>query len=125
MRLPILVLLAACGGASTPASAPPRSGPSCAHAADGMVGMLVAGMTPKPPDADADGLRALVKKRCEVDHWSPEAMRCTAEMKTGDDANVCATLLTDDQQAALVKAQQEKYGAGTGSAAATPTPGRE
>ncbi len=113
MRLSMLVILAACGGgAAKPPPAPPKPGPTCARAADGMVGMLVANMTAKPPDADVDALRALVKSRCEADHWSPEAMRCIADMKTADDANVCGTLLTDDRQAALVKAQQEKYGAG-------------
>lgn len=125
MRLSILVLLAACGGAAKPAPAAPKPGPTCAKAADGMVGMLVAGMDPKPPDTDADGLRALIKVRCEADHWSPEAMRCTAEMKTADDANVCATLLSDDQQAALVKAQQEKYGAGAKPPEPKTTPGGE
>jgi hypothetical protein len=78
-----------------------------------MVGMMVANMNPKPPDADADGLRKMIRERCDQDHWSPEAQRCLSDMKTADDANVCSTLLTDDQQAALVKAQQAKYGAGS------------
>jgi hypothetical protein len=111
----ILVLVAACGGGAAKSSAtmpPPAKGPSCAGTADGMVGMMVASMTPKPPDTDADGLRGLIRERCEKDHWSPEAQRCLSDMKTADDANVCSTLLTDDQQAALVKAQQAKYGAG-------------
>ncbi len=123
MRLSILVMLAACGGAAKPAPQAPRSGPTCAKAADGMVGMLVASMDPKPPDADADGLRALIKGRCEADHWSPEAKRCTADMKTVDDVDVCGTLLTDDQQAALVKAQQETYGPGAKPAEPKATPG--
>ncbi|CAN5898462.1 hypothetical protein BH11MYX3_BH11MYX3_00880 [soil metagenome] len=92
MRCSILVFLVACGGGAAKAPpAAPKVGPSCAKAADGMVGMLVTAMTPKPPDADVDGMRALIKERCDADHWSPEAMRCTADMKTADDANVCGT----------------------------------
>ncbi len=52
-------------------------------------------------------------------------MRCTAEMKTADDANVCGTLLTDDQQAALVKAQQENYEGSAKPAEPKGTMGRE
>lgn len=112
MRSLALVVLVACGGGGAPsAQKPAATTVSCASAADGMVGMLVAAMNPKPPDEDADGLRKLVIERCDKDQWSPEARRCLKDMKTADDANVCGTLLTDDQQAALVKAQQEKYGA--------------
>ena len=85
-----------------------------------MVGMMVSNMNPKPPDADADGLRKMIRERCEQDQWSPEAQRCLSEMKTADDANVCSTLLTDDQQAALVKAQQAKYGAPGADGGAAP-----
>lgn len=112
MRVLILVVLVACGGGGPPpAQKPVAIGVSCAAAADGMVGMLIAAMDPKPPDEDADGLRKLVIERCDKDQWSTEAKRCIKDMKTADDANVCGTLLSDDQQAALVKAQQEKYGA--------------
>jgi hypothetical protein len=114
MRVLILVVLVACGGGGTPPAATPvPAGVSCASAADGMVGMLIVAMDPKPPDEDADALRKLVIERCDKDRWSAEARRCIKDMKTADDANVCGTLLTDDQQAALVKAQQEKYGAKT------------
>ncbi len=112
MRVLILGVLVACGGGRTPpAEKPSPAGASCAAAADGMVGMLIASMNPKPPDEDADALRKLVVERCDKDVWSPDARRCIKDMKSADDANVCGTLLTDDQQAALVKAQQEKYGA--------------
>jgi len=112
MRALALVVLVACGGGGSPSpQKPAATAISCAAAADGMVGMLVAAMNPKPPDEDADGLRKLVIERCDRDQWSPEARRCLKDMKTADDANVCGTLLSDDQQAALVKAQQEKYGA--------------
>ena len=111
MRAVMFVVLFGCAGSKPAAEKPASTATSCASAADGMVGMLTAAMNPKPPDADADALRKLVIERCDKDAWSPEARRCLKDMKTADDANVCGTLLTDDQQAALVKAQQEKYGA--------------
>jgi hypothetical protein len=72
-----------------------------------MVGLLIANKDPKPPDDAIDKLRNLIRQRCTLDAWSPEAQRCLADMKTPDDANVCGTLLSDDQQAALVKAQAQ------------------
>ena len=108
MRWLAILVLTACGGGAKPAqpTAPPKKAASCAAAADGMVGMLVAGMDPKPPDETADGIRKLITTRCTEDKWSPEAQRCLADMKTADDANVCGTLLSDDQQAALGAAQK-------------------
>ncbi len=112
MRAFLFVVLAACGGGGgKPAEKPASPAVSCAAASDGMTGFLVAGMDPKPPDDAADSLRALIRERYDQDGWSPEARRCLKDMKTADDANVCGTLLTDDQQAKLVAAQAEKYGA--------------
>lgn len=107
----LLVLLAACGGgAAKPAAppVPPNKAPSCAAASDGMVGLLLADKDPKPPDEVVDGYRKLIRERCEQDGWTPEAQRCWADAKTPDDLNVCGTLLTDDQQNALVKAQDQR-----------------
>ncbi len=111
MRSLILVVLVACGGGSPPARKPAPAGASCAAAADGMVGILPFSKDPKVAAEAADELRKLIIGRCDADQWSPEARRCFKDMKTADDANVCGTLLTDDQQAALVKAQEEKSGA--------------
>jgi len=105
--LAITVLLVACGGGKTgqPTTPPPPKPITCARAADGMVGLLIANKNPKPPDDAVDGLRNMIRERCAKDAWSTEAQRCLGDMKTADDANVCGTLLTDDQQAALVQAQ--------------------
>lgn len=112
MRALIFVVVVACGGSGAPpAHAPAPAGASCAAAADGMVGILPFSKDPKVAAEAADELRALIIGRCDADQWSPAARRCFKDMKTADDANVCGTLLTDDQQAALVKAQEEKAGA--------------
>ena len=102
-------MLVACGGPNPDAPVAPRvKAPSCAAAADGMVGMLVADKDPKPPDDTVDGIRNLIRDRCQTDGWSAEAQRCLADMKTADDANNCGTLLTEAQQAALVQAQSAR-----------------
>jgi hypothetical protein len=106
----LVVLLVACGGAAVPEPpvAPRVKAPSCAAAADGMVGVLLADKDPKPPDDTVDGIRNLIRDRCQQDGWSAEAQRCLAEMKTPDDANTCGTLLTEAQQGALVQAQSAR-----------------
>ncbi len=112
MRVLILVVVVACGGGGTPPAAKPvPAGASCAAAADGLVGIMPFAKDPKVTTDAADAARKLIIGRCDADQWSPEARRCFKDMKTADDANVCGTLLTDDQQAALVKAQAEKSGA--------------
>jgi hypothetical protein len=65
-----------------------------------------------PPTEQADALRNLIRARCEQDAWSAEATRCLIAMKTLDDAAPCAKLMTDAQQAALVRDQQAQFGAG-------------
>ena len=101
----LVVLLVACGGSAKPAPAPkPAATDQCARAADGMVHVLPAAKDPDAAEA-VDKLRVLIRDRCRADGWSPEAQRCWGDAKTADDLNVCGTLLTDDQQAALVKAQ--------------------
>lgn len=111
-RLWIATLLVACGGgAAKPPAKPAAPAMSCTKAADGMVSLLVANKDPKPPDEATDKLRKLIRERCEQDAWSFEAQRCFGDMKTIDDANVCGTLISDDQQAALIKAQDAATGA--------------
>jgi hypothetical protein len=106
----LVVILAACSSAAQPEppAAPRVKAPSCAAAADGMVGLLLAGKDPKPPDDTVDGIRNLIRDRCQQDGWTAEAQRCLAEMKTPDDANTCGTFLTEAQQAALVEAQSAR-----------------
>ena len=70
-----------------------------------------------PPTEEADALRNLIRQRCERDGWSAEATRCLIAMQRLDDAAPCAKLLTDDQQAALVRDQEAQHGAAAGHAA--------
>lgn len=106
MKLAIAVLLVACAHAAPPPAAP--KGPTaCARAADAMVQTMLDRLPAKdaPPTEAADGMRNLIRGRCEQDAWSADATRCLAAMKTTDDAAACAPLLTEAQQAALVKDQ--------------------
>jgi hypothetical protein len=80
-----------------------------------MVDRLPAGDT---PTETADAFRNLIRERCEQDAWSAEATRCLIAMKQLGDAEACAKLMTDDQQAALVRDEQARFGA------AAPAPGQ-
>jgi hypothetical protein len=77
-----------------------------------MVGAMLARLpAADAPTEQADSLRRLIRVRCEQDGWSAEATRCLIAMHTLDDAAPCAKLLTDDQQAALVRDQEAGFGA--------------
>lgn len=102
-----LFVLVACSHPKPEPAPPPRPATSCEAAADGMIGLLVAGQAEKPPDDAVDKIRVLVTTRCHEDRWTTEAQACLSKMKTPDDANTCGTLLTEEQQAALVKAQEK------------------
>jgi len=99
----------ACGGA-VPPPAPPPGPTACARAADNMVAVVLARLAASdaPPTEAADGLRNLIRERCETDGWSAEATRCLIAMKQQADAEPCAASLTSDQQAALVRDQQAR-----------------
>jgi len=81
-----------------------------------MVGAMLAKLPARAetPTEEADALRNLIRERCEHDDWSAEATRCLIAMTQLADAAPCAKLLTDDQQAALVRDQQAR-GNGSGS----------
>jgi hypothetical protein len=123
----IVVALVACHHADGPAPVAPQGPTQCARAADNMVQTMLDRLPAKdaPPTDEADTFRNLIRERCEHDGWSAEAMRCLIEMKSVDDAEVCATLMTDEQQAALVRDEQARFGGGPPGAApsaATPAP---
>jgi hypothetical protein len=67
------------------------------------------------PTEAADGLRNLIRERCEADAWSPDATRCLIAMKQQRDAEPCAALLTAAQQDALVRDQAAHAPAGSGA----------
>ena len=113
-----LVFVIACGQAPPPAPAAPKGPTACARAADAMVQTMLDRLTAKdaPPTEQADGFRNLIRERCEQDGWSAEATRCLIAMKTTADAEPCAKLMTDAQQAALVRDEQAQFGAPPGGA---------
>ena len=63
-----------------------------------------------PPTEAADAMRNLIRERCEQDGWSTQAVQCLIAMKAQDDAANCAKLMTEDQQAALVRDEQAQFG---------------
>lgn len=110
--------LVACGHADPPAPAAPRGPTACERASDSMVGAMLARLPASDaPTEQADALRNLIRERCEQDRWSAEATRCLIAMKQLADAEPCARLLTDDQQAALVRDQEAWLGTAPGRAA--------
>ena len=112
MRAVIAIALVAACSHPAPPPAPPRGPTACARAADAMVQTLLDRLPAKdaPPTEAADGYRNLIRERCERDAWSDEATRCLAAMKTTADAEPCAKLLTEAQQAALVQDGQALSG---------------
>jgi hypothetical protein len=114
MRIALLVLVLGCGGGSKKAEAPKSAEASCAAVAEGMVGMMMEGkeQTPKAKEAMA-GFTEIIRTRCDADAWSAEARQCLAAMKTREDAERCSNMLTEEQQANLVRDEKAKYGEGT------------
>ena len=108
----IVAVLAACHHADAPAPAAPKGPTACARASDNMVAAMLAGQPASDaPTEAADGLRNLIRERCERDGWSADATRCLAAMQRVDDAAPCATFLTDAQQAALARDEEARLGA--------------
>lgn len=105
MRAIAIVLLLGCGGGSKQAAAP-KPAASCEAAAAGMVAMMQDGR--ENVEEEAGAYRTMIARRCDDDRWSAEAKNCLSSMKTKDDAQVCATLLTDDQQGNLVRDQDAR-----------------
>ena len=114
----VSAVLAACGPAA-PAPAAPKGPTLCARASDNMVQTMLDRLPVKdpPPTELADAIRNLIRERCERDGWSPEATRCLIAMQQQGEAARCAALLTDEQQAALVRDQEAQLGGGAAPAA--------
>ena len=111
----IAIALVACQRAEAPAPAAPKGPTACERASDSMVGAMLAGLPQADtPTEQADALRNLIRERCEQDRWSPEATACLIAMQRLDDAAPCAKLMTDDQQAALVRDEEARLGAHAG-----------
>jgi hypothetical protein len=115
----IVVALVACHHADAPAPMAPKGPTACARASDSLVQAMLDRLPSKdtPPTEEADAFRNLIRERCEHDAWSAEATRCLIAVKQLADAEPCAQLMTEDQQAALVRDEQARFG---GSAEAPP-----
>lgn len=118
----IVVALVACHHADGPAPVAPKGPTQCARAADNMVQTMLDRLPAQdnPPTDEADALRNLIRGRCEHDGWSAEATRCLIAMQRLGDAEGCAKLMTDEQQAALVRDEQAQFGAARPPPAAPP-----
>jgi hypothetical protein len=116
----LVVVLVACSHGDAPPPAAPRGPTACERAADSMVGAMLARLPASgSPTEQADALRRLIRVRCEQDGWSADATRCLIAMQKLDDAAPCAKLLTDGQQAALVRDQEAQAGVRAGARPAT------
>ena len=123
MRTAVIALvLAACGGSSK-SSTMAKAGPSCGDVANAMVGMMAEGKESTKAFVDAkEGFVEIIRTRCDQDAWTADAKQCLATMKSREDAERCSTLLTEQQQANLVRDQKAKFGAGPAEADAPPPP---
>ena len=111
--LATLATLGACHSAEPPAAPTPKGPTACARASDSMVQTMLDRLSKDgpPPTEAADALRNLIRERCEQDGWSAEATRCLIAMTSVKDAEPCARLMTDAQQAALVRDESALFGA--------------
>jgi len=115
----IVAALAACHHADAPVAAAPKGPTACARAADNMVAAMLAGKPANETPAEAaDGLRNLIRERCERDAWSAEATQCLIGVQQLSDAEPCAKLMTEDQQAALVRDGNAQFGRPAGATGA-------
>jgi len=116
----IVAVLVACHHADAPAPVAPKGPTPCARASDSMAQTMLDQLPEKAelPTEQADAIRNLIRERCEQDGWSAEATQCLIAMKRQDDAEACAKLLTNDQQAALVRDEEARFGAKAGGEAA-------
>src|SRR5690606_6637530 len=73
-----------------------------------MVDLLASQQDPAPPDEATSSLIDMIRTRCEADRWTAEARACLAKIATPQDADACGALLTEEQQANLVRDQQAR-----------------
>jgi hypothetical protein len=104
--------MGACHAAEPPAAPAPKGPTACARASDSMVQTMLDRLSSEgpPPTEAADALRNLIRERCEQDRWSAEATKCLVAMSSVKDAESCARLMTDEQQAALVRDEAALFG---------------
>jgi len=115
------VIAAGCGGSSKPSTTAKVEGPTCTDVAESMVTMMGEGKESTKAFVDAkEGFTTIIRTRCDDDNWTADAKRCLATMKSHADAEHCSTMLSEEQQANLVRDEKAKFGAGS-----EPTPQAE
>jgi hypothetical protein len=102
MRRALILLVTACGSASTSTTpvAPAAPAPSCARVADHLLSL----MSPTAKDApteEVDRVRVMFERRCTEDRWSTDAQRCFLDLADKAEVDRCASQLTDAQRHAL------------------------
>ncbi len=104
MRIPVLVVLVACGGSTQPTAEPappPVTGSllDCTRVAEHVA------VTVDTSAARSGVTRAAVKDmvvtRCTTDAWTHETKQCLSAIKTISEGGACATAMTDEQRDAL------------------------
>lgn len=105
MRLAFLfTALVACGGSKTPPPADPAppvtsSMLDCKKVADHVADTVRAG-TPRAGVTPA-AVQDMVNTRCSQDYWTDETKHCLFAIKTIREGRDCASMMTDDQRAAI------------------------
>ena len=121
MRLVLAVAFAfGCGGGGSKQATAAPAPVTCAAAADGMLAMMMRDKEAEGIEDTIEGFKALIRTRCDEDGWTVEARQCLATMQTRTDAERCSTLLTEAQQANLVRDQKAKFGAKPAADGAAP-----
>ncbi len=113
-----LCVLAACGGGTKSTATPTRAAPTCVVVADRMIEQMLTDKAPRPDEATVTSIKDIISTRCEQDGWTAAAKDCLAKMKNEADADRCAPLLTEEQQAALVRDERARSGEPTDDAEA-------
>jgi hypothetical protein len=104
------IVLAGCGDPRPAAAPKPVEADTCGSVADHMVEQMLVGKDPRPPEDTVDGIKNIIRARCKQDTWTAAAQDCLRKMQHEADANRCASLLTEAQQAALVRDQGARAG---------------
>jgi len=121
-KLAILALaLAACGGSQSAPKKPepaPVTGikkmppPTCAATSDTMAVVILASNETPASDAEVKAVKGVLKTRCDADRWSDRAKECLATMQSEADADGCASMLTAEQRANIIKDERIRLGTG-------------
>lgn len=86
----------AAGAATMPAA----GGTTCEQATGRMIDLLTAGKKDVPPD-QVKAFHDMFVQHCQADAWSSDVRGCFSAMKTIDEGEKCADMMTDAQKKAI------------------------